>query len=200
MNVVGANPKALEDFVKKNVEGVAEAGEDEPGLPKGRINLGSLVDASKSECLNQSDDHVLANLLEKSGYLESDVDEQLLITIAFTQNVKLHSFKLQAEGPTAPKNIKLFANLPHTPDFDSAEAMVAVQEFSLTPDDMSADSIINLKFVKFQNVQSITVFVKDNQGGEETTKIDKLSFIGSAISTTNMNDFKRVAGKKGESH
>lgn len=202
MHVLGADPAALEAMIKKWAGTAAAEGEDESskGFPKGQMNLKPFIDATKSECLNESDDHVLSHLLEKGGYLESDCDEQLLITVAFSQNIKLHSFKLHAEGPKAPKTIKFFLNLPHSPDFDSAEGMAAVQEFMLTPEDMTEESIVNLKYVKFQNVSSITVFVKDNQGGEETTQIDELTFIGSTVSTTNMNEFKRVAGQKGESH
>ena len=54
--------------------------------------------------------------------------------------------------------------------------------------------------MKFQNVQNLQFFFKDNQAGEETTQIDHLAIIGTPISTTNMNDFKRVSGKKGEAH
>lgn len=59
---------------------------------------------------------------------------------------------------------------------------------------------MNLRYVKFQNVQNIQFFIKDNQSGDEITQIDHLAIIGSPINTTNMGDFKRVAGKKGESH
>ena len=47
---------------------------------------------------------------------------------------------------------------------------------------------------------NLTIFVKDNQTDAETTKINHLQLIGSPVATTNMSDFKRVAGKKGESH
>lgn len=36
------------------------------------------------------------------------------------------------------------------------------------------------------------LFVKSNQGDEETTKINYLTFIGTPVQATNMNDFKRV--------
>ena len=69
----------------------------------------------------------------------------------------------------------------------------------VTPEDLEG-SPVNLRYVKFQNVQNIQLFIKDNQNNTDTTQIDHLAIIGSPISTTNMGDFKRVAGKKGESH
>lgn len=71
--------------------------------------------------------------------------------------------------------------------------------FRLTPEDLEGMPV-NLRYVKFQNVQNIQLFIKDNQEGNDTTHIDHITFIGSPISTTNMGEFKRVAGKKGESH
>ena len=41
-------------------------------------------------------------------------------------------------------------------------------------------------------------FLQDNQAGGEVTQVDYLCIIGTPIDTTNMKDFKRVAGKKGE--
>jgi len=54
--------------------------------------------------------------------------------------------------------------------------------------------------VKFQNVNTIDFFIQSNQADEDTTQVDYIGFIGSPIIATNMDDFKRVAGKKGESH
>ena len=71
--------------------------------------------------------------------------------------------------------------------------------FRLKPSQLDG-SPIPLRFVKFQNVQNVQFFVKDNQEGGEVTQIDYLGIVGQAISKTNMAEFKRVAGKKGESH
>lgn len=38
----------------------------------------------------------------------------------------------------------------------------------------------------------LKLFVKSNQGDEETTKINYLTFIGTPVQATNMNDFRRV--------
>jgi len=59
---------------------------------------------------------------------------------------------------------------------------------------------VELRYVKFQSVNNLQVFVFDNQGGGDVTEIDSLTFYGIPVSTTNMQDFKRVAGKQGESH
>ena len=42
------------------------------------------------------------------------------------------------------------------------------------------------------------LFFKDNQDGEDTTILNTLQFLGEPRDTTNMSDFKRVAGTKGE--
>ncbi len=56
-----------------------------------------MISKSGCECLNESDDHPLDHALTaKGGFLESDCDEQLIISIAFSQAVKLHSLKLHA--------------------------------------------------------------------------------------------------------
>lgn len=75
----------------------------------------------------------------------------------------------------------------------------SVSFISVDPKDLAGNPI-NLRYVKFQNVQNIQIFIKDNQSGGEVTQLDHIGFIGSPITTTKMEDFKRIAGKKGESH
>lgn len=70
----------------------------------------------------------------------------------------------------------------------------------LSAKDVEEGNPVPLRYVKFQNVQNLQIFVIDNQSGTETTRIDHLVLIGTPISTTNMGEFKRVSGKKGESH
>ena len=42
-------------------------------------------------------------------------------------------------------------------DFDQAEAQRPVQQLELTPDDLLGDGIVGLNYVKYQNVQNLTV-------------------------------------------
>ena len=50
-------------------------------------------------------------------------------------------------------------------DFDDAENAPATQELEL--DAKQLDVAIPLRFVKFQNVQNLTIFIKDNLGDGE---------------------------------
>lgn len=84
---------------------------------------------AQCECLNESDDHCLAHgLSSEKGYLESDCDEQLIISITFTQAVKVHSLKIKAPSDKGPKTLKLFINQPRTMDFDMADSNICVQD------------------------------------------------------------------------
>ena len=51
---------------------------------------------------------------------------------------------------------------------------------------------IPLKYVKFQDVQNIQFFVKDNQSGDEVTQIEFLEMFGTPKQTTNMKDLKKA--------
>ncbi|KAK7466606.1 hypothetical protein BaRGS_00037329 [Batillaria attramentaria] len=196
----GADPAALEEKIRKWYSEDEEDGEGDTRV-KGHMDLSSFVSKAECECLNESDEHPFTHALaSKGGFLESDCDEQLIMNIGFSQAMKIHSLRLEAPADKGPKTVKIFINQPRTLDFDQADSMAPVQQVDLTPDDLKEGSMIPLKFVKFQNVQSITLFVRDNQGGTETTQIDYVGFLGSPVSTTNMGEFKRVAGKKGESH
>ncbi|CAF4782494.1 thioredoxin-like protein 1 [Pieris napi] len=194
----GADNSTLENKVRQHY-GTEDAG-DEDNSVAGHMDLVTFITKSECECLNEADNHPLTHALTSGGgYLASDCDEQLIINISFNQLVKLHSLKIKAPADKGPKFIKLFINQPRTLDFDQASGNASIQELEMTPNDLEGNPV-PLKFVKFQSVQNIQLFIKDNQAGDEVTQIDHLAFYGSPISTTNMGEFKRVAGKKGESH
>ncbi|XP_072389125.1 thioredoxin-like protein 1 [Diabrotica undecimpunctata] len=193
----GADPTSLENKIQQYYgSDDSEEGESVAG----HMDLSPFITKAECECLNESDEHPFTHCLTSGGgFLQSDCDEQLIISIAFNQSVKIHSLKIKAPADKGPKNIRIFINQPRTLDFDLADGYTSVQDIQLTPQDVEGNPV-NLRYVKFQNVQNIQFFIKDNLGGDEVTQIDHLAIIGSPISTTNMGDFKRVAGKKGESH
>lgn len=203
--IQGANPTGLENkIVELAGQDSTSSGGESSGQSYGpHVDLSPFITKSGCECLNESDDHPLAHCLDnsKQTYLESDCDEQLIITMAFSQPIKLHSIKIRAPEEYGPKTLKLFLNQPSSVDFDKAESAEPIQQIELKADDLTEDAKpVQLKYVKFQNVNSLTIFVRDNQTGKDTTRINQLLLIGSPVAATNMNEFKRIGGKQGESH
>jgi len=115
--------------------------------------------------------------LDNSVNCVSDSDEQLLITIGYQQLVSIKTIKIIAPE-NGPKTIKLFVNSPNL-EFDSAQEKTASQILKLTPDDLKSDSKpISLDIHKFSKVDTITLFVEDNQNGSEQTEISRLILSG----------------------
>ncbi|KAL7234799.1 hypothetical protein ACSBR1_018288 [Camellia fascicularis] len=170
--------------------------ESASAIPRSQVDLLDFVDWSGIECLNQSTTHSIANAL-KQGYredeglnLESDADEQLLMYIPFTQVIKLHSIIIKGPEEEGPKTVKLFANREHmgfsnVNDFPPSDTVV------LSPDTLEGKPVI-LKYVKFQNVRSLTIFVEDNQSGSDITKVQKIVLYGTTVETTDMKGLKKI--------
>jgi hypothetical protein len=157
------------------------------------------IEFASLECLNQSPSQPVANAI-KQGYreddglfLESDTDEQLLINVPFQQAVKLASIVIKGPSDSGPKSIKLYTNRPSMGFSDIGSVPVA-QEFSVSPSQLSGEPI-PLKFVKFQGVTLLTIFIENNQADEETTKVFKIAFHGNSGETMNVAEIKKQEEK-----
>ena len=167
------------------------------------VDLEDKVNWANCEALNKTSQSSLQNVLkqglrdQETLLLESDADEQLLLRVAFKSRVKLHSISVSGPGDgRAPKALALFVNRPNL-DFGDTESMQATQELELSSDQLGQR--LDLKFVSFQAVDHLTVFVRTNQGDAESSALSNLQIWGAQVHTTNMGDFKRVAGEAGES-
>lgn len=154
------------------------------------------VDWTGVECLNQNTGHSLVNAL-KQGYredegliLESDADEQLLIYIPFNQVIKLHSILIKGPEDEGPRMVKLFANKEHM-GFSNVNDFPPSDTLILTPDNLKGKPV-TVKYVKFQNVRSLTIFIEDNQCGADVTKIQKIVLYGTTVETTDMKGLKKI--------
>lgn len=130
----GADIQAVENKIRQHIgstvgeEGVDDGGDAEE-YGQGLMDLSSFIMKNDSECLNQDDEHPYTLALSGGpGFLQSDCDEQLVLSITFTQAVKIHSLKFKSPPKLGPKNIKLFINQPRTLDFDQADSFVSVQD------------------------------------------------------------------------
>ncbi|KAL5476951.1 hypothetical protein ACEPAI_3137 [Sanghuangporus weigelae] len=149
-------------------------------------NLRDHIDPSQVNCLNEIHEHSLKSILPKGSdgaYLESDADEQLLLNVYFTQRVRLRSIVIQTNEKhisQAPKTVKLFTNRSSIgfEDVEDASEAQTAQTLEFTEDDVQNGKAILLRYVRFQNVDSVHIFVASNQGDEETTRIDRIEFFG----------------------
>lgn len=65
------------------------------------------------------------------------------------------------------------------------------QTVTLTSADLKESSNpIDLYYVKFQRVKSLTFYIEENDGGD-ITAIGGLRIMGKTVATTNMKDFKK---------
>mmetsp|Transcript_13998 Transcript_13998/g.52311 ORF Transcript_13998/g.52311 Transcript_13998/m.52311 type:complete len:175 (-) Transcript_13998:1498-2022(-) len=159
-----------------------------------------LIAWADSYCLNENQQRPMANI--KMGddrlVLESDADEELLLTFSFMEPVKLHSLNICGPGEeaeAAPKEVDVFVNKVAL-GFEDAEDLEPAQSLELSPEDLEPDSITALNFVKFQSVTSVSLWVKANFGAD-TTKISSIRFLGVPIHATKQID--ENFGRKEES-
>ncbi|KAJ8062356.1 hypothetical protein OCU04_008900 [Sclerotinia nivalis] len=104
--------------------------------------------------------------------LESDADEQLLMHIPFTGQVKLHSILLRtSNSESAPKTLKVFINRDDL-DFSTASDLQPTQEFQLSQTSEIQD--IGVKRALFGKVQNLTLFVEDNYGED----VSRICYVG----------------------
>jgi hypothetical protein len=82
--------------------------------------------------------------------------------------------------PVRPKTIHIFINRPHILGFEEAEDIPPTQTFTLSSKDWDSTGTANLtlRFVKFQNVTSLVIFVVDGDGSGEKVRLDRLRIIG----------------------
>lgn len=148
----------------------------------------------------------------KKDWVESDTDEQLMLFIPFQSTLKVHSLHITSlppqdsdadedEIPMRPKTIQIYSNRPHILGFDEAEDVPATQTITLEArdwDEKTGTGKIELRFVKFQNVTSLVVFVLDGDGKGEKVRIDRLRIIGETGEKRELGKLEKIGDEPGE--
>jgi hypothetical protein len=161
-------------------------------------DLSPVIDANACYARNEAPGFPMSNLFIGDSRLgcKSDTDEQLILHIAFQEFVKIKSIKFVAfnngENPEEnPTIVKLYVNSGNPLGFEDVDDVDPTQEFELTSEDLreSSDPLMT-KFVRFQRVKTLTIFIEENQGGE-VTALGGIQLLGRPIATTNMSNFKK---------
>jgi hypothetical protein len=99
-----------------------------------------------------------------------------------------------------PRKIKLFSNRPHNLGFEEAEDMTATQIIELTEKDWNKEGTasIPLRYVKFQNINSLVLFVVEGDGDGEKVRLDRIRLVGEAGQSREMGKLEKVGELPGE--
>ncbi|KAM9321659.1 PITH domain-containing protein 1 [Gastrophryne carolinensis] len=137
------------------------------------------IDLQKLQCLNESREGSGRSVFraweereDRSRFVESDDDEELLFNIPFTGNVKLKGIIVIGEDSDAhPSEMRLFKNIPQM-SFDDARRE-ADQVFNLNID-TTGELEYPTKIARFSNVSHLSIHISKNFGAENT----KIFYIG----------------------
>ena len=169
----------------------------------------TIFDGSKPSSLDAKGKPAAAG--GKKDWIESDTDEQLMLFIPFQSTLKLHSLHITSipssssdeddEAPMRPKTLHLFTNRSTVLGFDEADDTPATQKLELKESDWDAKTgtaKVELRFVKFQNISSIVIFVADGDGDGEKTRIDRIRLFGESGEKRAMGKLEKVGDEQGE--
>ncbi|OTB04174.1 hypothetical protein M426DRAFT_321027 [Hypoxylon sp. CI-4A] len=113
--------------------------------------------------------------LQTEPELESDADEQILINVPFTGQVKLHAILLRTSpSDSAPRTLKVFINRDDV-DFGAAEQLPPTQTFELSQ--TSEVQELPVRRALFGKVRRLTLFFEDNFG-DDVSSATYLGFKG----------------------
>ncbi|KAI1420693.1 thioredoxin [Xylaria sp. FL1777] len=201
--------------------GLAWRGAD---LPRGYTDISDAVDVRGLELLNADTDFSVRTLFNKSkpssldkgpntsdekDWVESDTDEQLLLFTPFNSATKLHTLQLTSlpptdddddETPMRPRTIKLFTNRPHNLGFDEADDIDPTQTIEIGEADWNSNGTASLplRFVRFQNITSLVIFVVDGDGDSEKVRLDRVRLIGESGEKREMGKLEKIGDEPGE--
>ncbi|KAJ1460460.1 putative thioredoxin-like protein [Pelagophyceae sp. CCMP2097] len=164
----------------------------EGAASRGIIALDDLIDKTQCHCLNDSDSKPFTNLFigDERLLCSSADDHEIMMTFTFRESVRLHSINIVApDSDAAPRTIKLFVNRTSI-GFEDTDGPCE-QVLTLSAADMKKERVCELKMAKFNYVNSVTVYVAENQGAE-CTEISAISFNGQPLQKMDMKEFKKV--------
>jgi hypothetical protein len=152
--------------------GADEHGHGRGPMPAHVKNLRPLVHSLTALNYRLSNDgHPLSQLLDndepKAGdafWVESAVDDQLLVKVSFSGSVRLRALQLRLQDHTPPSRLRAFVN-QNSLDFSSLSSIAqATQQWSLPQSNTSDLLEYPVKPFKFSNVSHLSLLFENERG------------------------------------
>ena len=162
-------------------------------LPPNVEEINALIDQSDSYALNEDGSHHFGNLLisDPGMILRSDADEQMIIQFSFRSSVKVHSIGFRSgDMESAPTVVRVFSDRKNL-DFSDVEDYSPTQVLELSPSDYEEGNVTNLKFVKFQRLNSITLMIDEN-GGCDFSSLSEVVFFGCSLEEVDVSGIHKL--------
>ncbi|SJL11344.1 uncharacterized protein ARMOST_14747 [Armillaria ostoyae] len=114
---------------------------------------------------------------DNEKYAESGVDDQIIIHVPFSQNVKIKSVLLKlGRGESTPRHLRIYANHPTIVDFADAENTKPQVNISLLEGETGVTEY-PLRVAAFTSITSLSLFFSESVG-EEMSRIYYIGFKG----------------------
>ncbi|KAF2207482.1 hypothetical protein CERZMDRAFT_51145 [Cercospora zeae-maydis SCOH1-5] len=144
------------------------------------------IDFSAITTLNESSSRSGAQVVQKpwadrlnpEPSLRSEADEQLLMHVPFTAQIRLHAILIRTSTTdSAPMTLKLYVNREGL-DFSTAVDLPPTQTLELAQSNDVQE--VPVKRALFNTVRSLDLFFEDNwgRGEEDETRVDYVGFKG----------------------
>ncbi|KAL8935335.1 MAG: hypothetical protein Q9216_005480 [Gyalolechia sp. 2 TL-2023] len=148
----------------------------------------------------------------KKDWVQSDTDEQLMLFIPFQSTLKVHTLQITSlpqkgmephdnDMPMRPKTIHLYLNRAHILGFEEADDVSATQTVTLQSHDWNnttGTAKAELRFVKFQKVSSLVLFVVEGDGDGEKVRIDRVKIVGEKGEKRELGKLEKIGDETGE--
>ncbi|PPQ89233.1 hypothetical protein CVT25_001312 [Psilocybe cyanescens] len=111
---------------------------------------------------------------DNAKYIDSNVDDQLIIHIPFTQNVRIRSVLIKmGRGELTPRHLRIYANHSTIVDFSDIESTKPQLNISLLEGETGVVEY-PLRVASFVSVHSLSLFFSESVGGDNS----RIYFIG----------------------
>ncbi|GBE83831.1 DUF1000-domain-containing protein [Sparassis latifolia] len=102
---------------------------------------------------------------DTSKSAESGVDDQVIIHVPFTQNVRVKSVLLKlGRGEETPRRLRIYANHTNIVDFNEAEEVTPQLNINLLEGEVAVTEY-PMRSAVFANIHSLSLFFCDSVGG-----------------------------------